>query len=128
VVLVPILIFVACFGVGIVASARWLPDLGPGPVAGLAFFVVCGLLAGALSLAGLAIYSIVREIHEFGGLTSAGNLTNSPEIVAAGIRNLVLESGTLVGLAGIIYLLAPGADESTTSELQPAVSLAEADG
>jgi hypothetical protein len=35
--LIPILIFVACFGGGAAAAARWLPDLGPGSVAGLAF-------------------------------------------------------------------------------------------
>jgi hypothetical protein len=126
--LVPILIFFACFGIGVTASARWLPELGQGSVGGLAFLVVCGLLTGALILAGLDVYTIVKEIHEFGGLKSPVN-TDSPQILATGIRNIVLESGTLIGLAGIVYLLAPpGSDQSTTQELQPTVSLAEADG
>lgn len=128
--LVPILVFVACFGIGITASARWLPDLGPGTVGGVAFFLVSGLLGAALGLSGLGIYSIVREIHAFGGaLTNGGIATTSGEILADGLRSILVESGTLVGLAGIVYLLAPpGPDDPAAQEPLPIVSLAEADG
>jgi hypothetical protein len=89
---------------------------------------VCGLLAAAVGLAGLDIYLVVREIHEFGSLIGTGKVTNSPQILATGIRNILLDSGTLVGLACIVYLLAPPRlDESTTRKLQPTVNLAEAD-
>jgi hypothetical protein len=129
--LVPVLIFFACFGLGITASARWLPDLEPGTIGGLALFTVSGLLGAALCLAGLGVYSIVREIHELGGglLTNGKVTTASGDILADGMRNILLECGTVVGLAGIVYLLAPPApDEPAAGELPPTVSVAEADG
>lgn len=101
--IVPVLIFVGCFGGGAVAAARWLPDLGDGQVAGLAFFAVCGLLAAALSIAGLNVYDIVRELGERGGLGFGGT---SPEILSGGLRVILLDGGTLVGFAAIVYLLA----------------------
>ena len=103
--LVPALVSFACFGVGVVASARWLPELSGGPVAGLTFFAVCGLLAGALSLAGLHVYSIVNEIGH------VSDPSAKEEILASGLRNVLFECGTLVALTGILYLLAPGPDE-----------------
>lgn len=103
---VPVLVFLACFGAGVISSARWLPDLAPGPVGGLAFFAVVGLLSAALSMAGLHAYSAITE------------LTSPPpdlgidkaEVIASGLRNILLDSGTLFGLAGIVYLLAPPPD------------------
>jgi hypothetical protein len=107
----PLLVFLTCFGVGILATARWLPDLAAGPVGGMAFFTVCGLLAGALSLAGLHVFSAVYEIRNpalFPSLTK--------DDIAAGIlRNILLDCGTLVGLAGIVYLLAPELDREASS-------------
>ena len=38
--LVPVLIFFVCFVAGVMSAARWLPDLAPGPIGGLAFFTV----------------------------------------------------------------------------------------
>jgi hypothetical protein len=105
-VLVPGLIFLVCFGAGIVASAQWLPELAQGPVGGLAFFATCGLLAAALGLAGLHAYSIVNELGH-PPLEPLGKA----EILAGGLRNLLLGCGTLLGLASIVYLLAPGLDE-----------------
>jgi hypothetical protein len=103
---VPILIFVVCFAGGAYAAAQWLPALGTGRVAGLSFFAVCGLLAAALGNAGLNIYSIIRELGNhvdgFGG--------SNADFVASGLRILLLEAGTLFGLAAIVYLLAPQTD------------------
>jgi hypothetical protein len=107
----PVLVFLVCFGVGILATARWLPDLGAGPVGGMAFFAVCGLLAGALSLAGLHIFSVVYELRNpalFPSLTKA-------ELAAGVLRNILLDCGMLVGLAGIVYLLAPELDREAAS-------------
>jgi hypothetical protein len=56
VVLVPVLVFLGCLSAGVVAGARWLPDLAAGQVGGLAFFLVCGMLGAALGLLGVHIY------------------------------------------------------------------------
>jgi hypothetical protein len=109
----PILIFVGCFGGGAVAAARWLPDLGEGQVAGLAFFAVCGLLAAALSIAGLNVYDVVRELGDRGGL---GFGETSAAILADSLRILLLESGTLFGFAAIVYLLAPRLQQRPNSD------------
>jgi hypothetical protein len=105
---VPVLVFFACFVAGVLSSARWLPDLAPGPVGGLAFFTVVGLFSAALGVAGVHAYSTISE------------LTNSPplgidkaEILAGGIENILVNAGTLFGLAGIVYLLAPPVDYAT---------------
>jgi hypothetical protein len=115
-VLVPVLIFLVCFVIGIVACARWLPELGPGSAGGLAFFATCGLLAMALGLAGLHGYSIVNEIRHLPG---AG--ASKAEILAGGLRNALFDCGTLLGLAGILYLVAPGFDEQAlaTTDIDP---------
>jgi hypothetical protein len=114
---VPALVFFACFVAGVMSSARWLPDLAPGPVGGLAFFAVVGLFSAALSLAGLHAYSIINELTN----PPPGVGIDKAEILAGGIRNILLDCGTLLGLAGIMYLLAPPAydeaDESQTASL-----------
>ncbi len=108
--LVPVLVFVVCFWLGVVASARWLPNLAPGPVGGVAFFGVIGLLSGALALAGLHIYSIIHELD-------ANELhVDKAEIVAGGVRNLLWEAGTLAGLGLVAFLLAPEAHAAEVSE------------
>jgi hypothetical protein len=101
----PLVIFVVCLAVGVVAGSRWLPELAAGPVGGLAFFVVCGLLGAALGVVGLHVYSIVEELDRFGsrGFVGFGN----GEIVATGLRGMLFEAGSLLGLAGAVYLLAP---------------------
>jgi hypothetical protein len=98
---VPVLIFLVCLLGGTVASARWLPDLPHGTIAGLAFFVVCGLLGAALSMIGLHVYSIAHELEH-----SGGPFSEDGEIFALGVRSMLLEAGTLAGLAAILYLLA----------------------
>ncbi len=101
--LVPVLIFVVCFGAGTTASARWLPDMAAGPAGSLAFFTVCGLLGATLSLLGIHVYLIANEIdhlhREIG--------TDKAELLAGGIRNILFEVSSLIGLAAIVFLLAP---------------------
>ena len=105
--LIPVVIFVACLVAGVAISSHWLPDLAVGPVGGLAFFVVCGLLSAAFGLVGLHIYSIVDQLNHFGGF---GVLRNEKaEILAAGLENMLWEAGSLFGLAIVVYLLAPPA-------------------
>lgn len=115
--IVPIVIFMACFGGGAVAAAQWLPGLDAGRVAGLAFFAVCGLLGAALGIAGLHIYSIAVELGRDFGLTNA-------DVLAGGLRNILLDAGTLLGLAAIVYLLAPQ-HRPQPADLQAATSETE---
>jgi hypothetical protein len=97
-----VLAFLVCFGVGLTAAANWLPDLAAGRVGGMAFVTVCALLGAALGMVGLHTYSLISELRH------ATSGASEPEILAAILRNILLDAGTLLGLAGIVYLLAPG--------------------
>ena len=99
--MIPVVIFVVCLGVGVVVSAQYLPSLADGAIGGIAFFLVCGLLGGALALIGLHIYSIVNAIELVGGGRDRG------EFVATGLTSMVWETGSLLALAALVYLLAP---------------------
>jgi hypothetical protein len=115
-VLIPVLIFVVALIGGVVASSRWLPDLAAGQVGGLAFFVVCGLVGAGIGLFGVHIYSIVEELKRFPGVGYPKGM-----LLAAAIRPMVFEVGSLLGLASIVYLLAPRAAEmDEDAELEPA--------
>ncbi len=98
--LVPVLIFAACLSVGVTASSRWLPDLADGPVGGLAFFVVCGLLGIALGLLGLHIYSIVEGLESTNG-------DFRKVLLADDLASMAWEVASVLGLAVVVYLLAP---------------------
>lgn len=114
--LIPVLIFVILLSAGVIVGSRWLPDLAAGQVGGLAFFVVCGLIGAGLGLLGVHIYSIIEEVdHVTGGEYPKG------VFVAAGIRAMVFEVGSLFGIASIVYLLAPRPSEVDDElELDPA--------
>jgi hypothetical protein len=103
---VPIIIFVVCLAVGVYASSRWLPELASGPVGGLSFFVVCGLVGAAFAVFGLRIYLIVENLEGF--LGSLRRFT-----VANGLESMLEECGLLLGFAATVYLLAPRASSDT---------------
>lgn len=113
--LVPALIVVACFGAGAAASARYLPDLGPGRVGGIAFFLVCGLLGAALGLIGLHLYTLAHGLERGRGFGLGDD-----ELFADVVRNILFEAGSLVALAAIVYLLAP--QLSKTAPISPVAS------
>ncbi len=98
---VPVAIFVVCVAAGVYATTRWLPELAPGPVGGLAFFAVCGLLAAALAVFGLEIYVIVENLNE------GGRFDPKDRVLAAGLETLLWQTGLLVAIALAVYLLAP---------------------
>jgi predicted phage tail protein len=100
VVAIPIVIFVVCVSAGVFASSRWLPDLASGTIGGLAFFVVCGLLGASLGVVGVQIYSIVRQAEVF-------ERVGGSALVADGLSALLWQAGVLLGLAAVVYLLAP---------------------
>jgi len=104
-VLVPVLIFVVCVVAGAVGGTRWLPDLAAGPVGGLAFFVVSGLLGAGLGLVGLHVYSIVEELNNLGDFAGA----RKSEIIAAGLQSMLWEAGSIFGIGAAVYLLGPAA-------------------
>ena len=111
-VAVPVLIFAACFAVGTVAAARWLRSLAPEAIGGLAFFVVTGLLAAALSLVGVRLYAIINQLDHI-----EGHIEES-EIIAAGIRDILWQAGTIFGFACVIYLLAPSPEDADEGETE----------
>jgi hypothetical protein len=106
-VLVVALVFLVCFGVGLTAAANWLTDLAPGPVGGMAFLAVCLLLGAALAMVGLHTYTLIDE------LSSPQRGFDEPEFLATVLRNILEDAGTLLGLAAIIYLLAPPGEEES---------------
>lgn len=116
---IPIIVFIVCFCTGAVASGHALPDLAPGPVGGIAFFVVCGLLGAALGLVGLHVYLIVDSLKHAGS-AFPGVRNFKAETVADGLDSILLEAGVLVGLAAGVYLLAPPSEE----EPEPAAGTA----
>jgi hypothetical protein len=96
-----IVVAVACFLGGVMAASRWLPDLAPGPIATLTFFVVCGLFGAALGVFGVNVDNLVRAI-EGGG---PGDLR--ADVVANILAVMLRDTGILVGLALLLLLLAP---------------------
>lgn len=118
--LVPVLILFVCFIAGVMSSARWLPNLAPGPVGGLAFFAVVGLFSAALSMVGLRAYLLINELTN----RPLGLGGSKAEIFADGLQAILFDAGTLFAFAGIVFLLAPGADEA--DEQQPASLSGEA--
>jgi hypothetical protein len=119
-VVLPLLIFVACFGGGAAAAAAWLPALDAGPVGSFAFYLVCGLLGTALGLAGLNIYSTVDNLHHL-SRDNGGVFGGEGQLLAGGVRDLLFETGSIAGLAALVYLFAPAA----AGRLKEAVATAE---
>lgn len=115
--LIPALIFVVVSSGGAIVCSRWLPDLAPGPVASLAFFVVCGLIGAAVGLLAMHIYLIVTELDH---LTGNAGLTQG-EVVAAGIRDIAFEVGSLLAFTSIVYLLAPAPESDEETQREPQI-------
>jgi len=103
-VAIPILIFVVCLCAGAFAGAQWVPGLDAGPVGGLAFFVVCGLIGAGLGAIGLNIYEIAESPGALG-------TTGEHVVIASGLHQMLFEGGTLFALAAGVYLLAPPSPE-----------------
>jgi hypothetical protein len=105
---VPILIFVVGFVVGSALPARWLPDLGEGQVAGVAFLVVCGLVGMVFALVALHVYEIGRQLDS---ASSLGVDNAKPDVIANGLLAMLRDIGPIFGLAAAVYLLAPTPDQ-----------------
>jgi hypothetical protein len=116
---VPILIFVVGFGVGSALPARWLPDLGEGQVAGVAFLVVCGLVGMVFALVALHVYEIVRQLDSAGAL-GVGNA--KPDVIANGLLAMLRDIGPIFGLAAAVYLLAPTREQDESPGGPPEVA------
>jgi hypothetical protein len=110
---VPILIFAICLLAGVFAASSWLPELAPGTVSGLAFFVVCGLSGSALGVAGLRIYGAVEGAAD----QPRGSYKNL--YVANSLTDMLWESGLLLGLAMGVYLLAVRLDTPASESPPP---------
>lgn len=70
----------------------------------MAFILVCVLLGIALSIVGLEIYETVRVINRFPA--SVGGTAKS-DLLASGLITILTDAGPLIGLAAVVYLLAP---------------------
>jgi hypothetical protein len=102
-VAVPILIFVAAIGVGVVVPERGLQPLSKSPTATIAFWATCGLAGIALALAATHVYEILRQLNN----ANVGGIGNDrADIVAFGIADTLRDVGTVLGLAAIVYVLA----------------------
>lgn len=104
---VPILIFVVCFGAGFAAAVRWLPPLADAPVGTLAGFVVAGLIGAAIASVGLHMYLMARRLDDFSGPDAGFTGTVKGEVIADAVLNALYYGGLLAGVAFIVYLLAP---------------------
>lgn len=111
--LIPVIICVVCLFAGAAAGARWLPELAPGPVGGMALCAVCGLLGMALAVVGLHIYWIVEM--EGGGERFAHI------DLASQLSSMFTDAGPLIGLALVAYLLAPEPEEADAPSAPPPV-------
>jgi hypothetical protein len=113
-VLVPALVFLACFGGGVLAATQWLlPGLAAGPVGGIAYFAISGLVGAGLGVIGLHIYLLVRELEASGG---GGLYDGRAALLASGLLQILLDAGTVFGLATIAYLLAPRRQQQAEPE------------
>jgi hypothetical protein len=97
---VPPIIFAVCLVVGAVGATVWLPALEAGPVGGLAFFTVCGLIGAGLGLIGLHVYAMI-ETAETGRFARV--------LIADQLTGMLFEAGVVLGLGIAIYLLVPRA-------------------
>jgi hypothetical protein len=104
---IPILIFLVTFAGGAMLAARLLPALAPGRVGGLAFFVVCGLAGAGLSVFGLDIYHLARQLH----LNNPDTGLSNGDLITTGVRSAIFEGAELFAFGAAVYLLAPGADD-----------------
>ena len=110
---IPALVFVVTFVAGVMASARWLPGLAAGPVGGLGFFAVSGLVGAATGLAGLHVYLIVRALEES---TGDGRFGGQGFILADGLTSILFECGLIVAAAVAVFMLSPPPAEPETEE------------
>jgi hypothetical protein len=96
-----VVIAVACFVAGVMAAARWLPDLEEGPVGTMAFFVICGLCGAVVGLFGLNIDAMIKQAE------SLGRGGFEQVAVASGLLNILRDCGSVAAFALIAFLLAP---------------------
>lgn len=111
---VPVAVFAGCLIVGVLAATRHLPELPPGKVAGLCYFLVCGMIGAGVAVAGLCIFDAVEAGEDrFLGAVQVGGV----------LAQLLWQCGLVFGVAAIVYLLAarvPGhAEHDAPREAQP---------
>ena len=107
---IPLIIASATFAGAGALAAQWLPPLAPNRVGALSFVTVCVLLGVAFAIVGIHVYEIVRALDALSG-DDLGGSVNKPNVLAAGLVELLRDAGPGLGLAVAVYLLAPS-DES----------------
>ncbi len=102
------------FALGAYATYRLAPPLARIPGSVTIGLIVCGLVGAACGLAAmygyLAIYAFVHEPAINAGLASATgqSVSSSPDadIFVNAVYSIASESGTLLALAAVVFLLA----------------------
>jgi hypothetical protein len=117
IVLIPALAFIFPALGAAIACSYWIPDLDAGPVGGLAFFLVCGLVGAAVGLLGVDIYSLVRQLEHF---DSNSGVFSKGEFIAEFLRDVAINVGPLLAFAAIVYLLAPAPESVDDLDDEPA--------
>ncbi len=112
--LIAIVIFVFCLLAGAGATARWLPDLAPGPTGGLTLLVVCGLVGLALGDVAMHVYLMVEQADSFAGKF------DGPD-AASELSSMAWEAGALLALATAVYLLGPRPPEVDVTTGDPSI-------
>lgn len=110
--LVPVIIFVVAFGVGVYLSRRAIPALAASRTGYLATRVSDFLIGAATAALALNVYLAVRAatLDRFEGLSRV-------EPVTYALTDALWQTGLLLAAAAAVHLLGPaGDDESETVE------------
>lgn len=79
---------------------------------------MCGLIAGALAAIGLDVYDLFTNLESGFGIIGARSGRIEAQTLASGLDGILFDAGTLLGFAGIVFVLATrrrGATNSSSS-------------
>jgi hypothetical protein len=100
---IPVAVFFVTFGAGVLAATRLLERLKGDRIDRFAFGTTCALLGAAAGVTGLEIYTTALRIHH--GTFKALDGGN-PGLIATGLEGILINAGTLLGFAAVVYVLA----------------------
>jgi hypothetical protein len=95
-VAVPPVIFAGCLIAGVFAATSLVPDLPGGVVAGIVYFVVCGMVGVAVALVGLDIFQMVE----------GPSFTGRSFVVAGELSDMGWQVSLVLGVAALLYIAA----------------------
>jgi hypothetical protein len=114
-------VFLVALAAGWLLALRLLPALDSEPVGQLALITVSLLLGMALATVALEVYEVARELSSSVGTIPA---STKPDLIAQAIATCLRDGGPLLGLAAVVYLLAPGASRTLSERARGGQALA----